>query len=189
MEWSLIKTAAAYKRCKLDNSQNPKEPRLIESEKADTTEFLNEILSILPLIDVRVFQEPQKIEVYKKSQTASVRSTTKDTIVIPAWEDGFQETFLEQNCWYAIRISGGKLGEIKYIAAYRVSPISAVTHVAEIESIEPYGDKGKYKVNFVAPAREIAPVRYEVGDSAPQNIRYTNYNRLFSAKNLTELFD
>ena len=189
LEWSLIKTAAAYKRCKLDNSQNPKEPRLIESEKADTTEFLNEILSILPLIDVRVFQEPQKIEVYKEPQAASVRSTTKDTIVIPAWEDGFQETFLEQNCWYAIRISGGKLGEIKYIAAYRVSPISAVTHVAEIEFIEPYGDKGKYKVNFVAPAREIAPVRYEVGDSAPQNIRYTNYNRLFSAKNLTELFD
>ena len=189
LEWSLIKTAAAYKRCKLDNSVTPKEPRLIESEKADTAEFLNEILSILPLIDVRVFQEPKKIEVYKEPQAASVKSTTKDTIVIPAWEDGFQEVFIGENCWYAIRISGGKLNEIKHIAAYRVAPISAVTHVAEIESIEPYGDKGKYKVNFVAPAQEIDPVQYEVGDSAPQSPIYANYNRLFSAKNLTELFE
>ena len=61
--------------------------------------------------------------------------------------------------------------------------------MAEIESIEPYGDKGKYKITFVSQGREIDPVRYEVGDSAPENIRYTNYNRLFSAKNLTELFE
>ena len=73
-----------------------------------------------------------------------MQSTTKDTIVIPAWEDGFQEVFIGENCWYAIRISGGRLNEIKYIAAYQVTPISAVTHVAEIESIEPYWDKGKY---------------------------------------------
>ena len=39
LEWSLIKTAAAYKRCKLDNSVTPKEPRLIEFEKADTQSF------------------------------------------------------------------------------------------------------------------------------------------------------
>ena len=49
LEWSLIKRAEAYKRCQCDNSQNPKEPRLIESEKADTAEFLNEILSISTL--------------------------------------------------------------------------------------------------------------------------------------------
>ena len=151
MEWSLIKRAEAYKRCKCDNSQNPKEPRLIESEKADTAEFLNEILSILPLIDVRVFQEPQKIEVYKEPQTAMVQSTTKDTIVVAARPDGFQNVFLGENCWYAIRISGGKLNEIKYIAAYRVAPNSAVTHVAEIESIEPYGDNVKGQLHLTSP--------------------------------------
>ena len=56
----------------------------------------------------------------------------------------------------------GKLADIKYIAAYQVTPISAVTHVAEIDTIEPYGDKGKYRVNFLSPAQEIDPVRYEV---------------------------
>ena len=189
LEWSLIKRAEAYKRCKCDNSQNPKEPRLIESEKADTAEFLNEILSILPLIDVRVFQEPQKIEVYKEPKTDRVQSTTKDTIVVAARPDGFQNVFLGENCWYAIRISGGRLNEIKHIAAYQVTPISAVTHVAEIDTIEPYGDKGKYRVNFLSPAQEIDPVRYEVGDSPPQSPRYVNYKRLFNAKNLTELFE
>ena len=49
LEWSLVKIASDYKRCRLDNSVTPKEPRLIESEKADTAEFLNEILSISTL--------------------------------------------------------------------------------------------------------------------------------------------
>ena len=63
-------------------------------------------------------------------------------------------------------------------------PIAVNTHVAEIESIVPYGDKGKYKVNFVSQAREIDSVCYEAGDSALQNFQYTNYNRSFPAKNL-----
>lgn len=54
------------------------------SETADTAKFLNEILSILPLIDVKIFRAPQKIEVYKQPQAAIVQSTTKDTIVISA---------------------------------------------------------------------------------------------------------
>ena len=140
----MVKIASDYKRCRLDNSVTPKEPRLIEPEKADTAEFLNEILSILSLVDVRVFQEPQKIEVYKEPKTDRVQSTTKDIIVVAARPDGFQNVFLGENSCYAIRISGGRLNEIKYIAAYQVTPISAVTHVTEIDTIEPYWDKGKY---------------------------------------------
>ena len=96
------------------------------------------------MIDVRVFQEPQKIGVSREAQPINSASTIKDTIVVAAREEGFQRVFLGENCWCAIRISGGRLNEIKYIAAYQVTPISAVTHVAEIESIEPYGDNGKY---------------------------------------------
>ena len=78
----MVKIASDYKRCRLDNSVTPKEPRLIESEKADTAEFLNEILSILPLIDIRVFQEPQKIGVLRVAQPTNSASTIKDTIVV-----------------------------------------------------------------------------------------------------------
>ena len=141
------------------------------------------------MIDVRIFQEPQKIGVSREAKPINSASTIKETIVVAAREEGFQRAFLGENGWYAIRISGGRLNEIKYIAAYQVTPISAVTHVAEIESIEPYGDKGKYRVNFLSPAQQIDHLRYEVGDSPPQSPRYTNYKRFFNAKNLTGLFE
>jgi hypothetical protein len=41
-----------------------------------------------------------------------------DTIVCPAHEDGFKETFLGENCWYAIRISRNVIPRLRYIAIY-----------------------------------------------------------------------
>ncbi|MCD8344297.1 MAG: hypothetical protein LUC19_07955, partial [Oscillospiraceae bacterium] len=37
-----------------------------------------------------------------------------DTIIVPAREDGFNEEFLKNNRWFAIRISGAMLDKIKY---------------------------------------------------------------------------
>ena len=39
-----------------------------------------------------------------------------------------------------IRISSSMLNRIKYIAAYQVAPISAITHLAEVAKIEKYKD-------------------------------------------------
>ena len=94
----MVKIASDYKRCRIDNSVTPKESRLIESEKAGTAEFLNEILSILPLIDIRVFQKPQKIGVSREAQPTNSASTIKDTIVVAAREEGFQRAFLGEDC-------------------------------------------------------------------------------------------
>lgn len=108
-----------------------------------------------------------------------------DTIVVPAQEGGFKNVFLGQHRWYAIRISGGKLNDIKYIAAYQTSPISEITHFAEVESIEPYGDGEKYKLNFVSPAKPIGPIKY--GKAKPgmmQSPRYTSFQKLITAKKM-----
>ena len=95
-----------------------------------------------------------------------------------------------ENCWYAIRIGGGKLKDIKYIAAYQTAPISAVTHFAEVESIEPYGDGEKYKLNFVAPAKEIGPIKFGTAKQGVlQSPRYTSYKKLKSAQELMDLFN
>lgn len=40
------------------------------------------------------------------------------------------------------------LSKIQYIAAYQVAPVSAITHVAEVERIEKYKDTGKYILYF-----------------------------------------
>jgi len=112
-----------------------------------------------------------------------------DTIIVPAQKEGFDRVFVGENCWYAIRISGGMLMKIKYIAAYQTQPISAVTHFAPVSRIEPYGDGGKYKLVFTEPAKEIGPIPY--GDApmgSMQGPRYTSLEKLKSANKLTDLF-
>lgn len=113
-----------------------------------------------------------------------------DTIVVPAQLEGFQETFLGENRWYAIRIHGTMRPQIKYIAAYQIRPISAITHIAPVRSIEPWGDTGKFVVNFSEPATEIKPIELVPKGrvKALQNIRYTTSERLESAKTLDEVW-
>jgi len=113
-----------------------------------------------------------------------------DTIVVPAREDGFQETFVGENQWYAIRIHASMIPQIKYIAAYRVAPVSAITHWALVKNIEPWEDTGKFVVNFVDAAREIGPIPLVPKSrvKALQSPRYTSFDRLQRAKSLDEVF-
>lgn len=125
-----------------------------------------------------------------------------DTIVVPAREDGFQAVFLGENCWYAIQVDAAMMGRIKYIAAYRVAPVSAVTHIAPVKSfevwekfealkkIEPWRRGTKYVVNFAAPARKIGPISLVRGGCVkpPQGIRYASRRKLLRAKTLDELW-
>jgi hypothetical protein len=46
--------------------------------------------------------------------------------VVPAQKEGFVQVFVGENAWYAIRISGGMIQKIKYIAAYQSQPVSAM---------------------------------------------------------------
>ena len=124
-----------------------------------------------------------------KQETALIQDDI-DTVVVPARGDGFQETFLNENRWYAIRIHGTMRPQIKYIAAYQVAPQSAITYVAPVRSIEPWGETNKFVVNFAEPARKIGPIPLLKNGSvkAPQNLRYTNYERLSHAKSLDDIW-
>ncbi len=121
---------------------------------------------------------------------APIDPTEVDTIVVPAREDGFQETFLAENRWYQIRIHSSMLPKIKFIAAYRAAPVSAITHVAPVASIEQWKDTSKYVVNFTQPATEIEPIRlvHKGRGKAPQASRYTTKERLDKATDLDEVF-
>lgn len=187
LEWALINKANEAARCKVENSVTPNEPVLSESEKASINEFLNEILTILPLVELRVFEKAKKIEAESNSTRTSTNSL--DTIVVPAQEEGFNRVFLGENCWYAIRIGGGMIKKIKYIAAYQTKPISAVTHYAEVKSIEPYGDGDKYKLDFSGPAKKMGPIPFgNFSSGSMQGSRYTTHEKLFNAKTLVDLF-
>jgi hypothetical protein len=113
-----------------------------------------------------------------------------DTVVVPAREDGFKEVFLGENRWYAVRIHGSMRPQIKYVAAYQVAPVSAITHVAPVRSIEPWKDTGKVVLNFAEPAKEIRaiPMPGKGRVRSFQNLRYTSLERIQSAQSLDDIW-
>jgi hypothetical protein len=117
-------------------------------------------------------------------------SESVDTIVVPAQEDGFRETFLGENRWYQIRINASMISHIKYLAVYQIAPVSAITYVAEVASIEPWQDGNKYVVNFTNAPQKIGPIKLVQGGKVKQlhNSRYASLDRLKNAKNLDEAF-
>ena len=192
LEYALVARAQEAKRCRLGNGNAPQEPALSEAENADTEAFLREMLQILPLVGLRVFEVPRAVVV--PGGATPIVSTTKqsdvrNTIVVPAQQEGFESVFLGQDCWYAIRIAGGMLEKIKYIAVYQTSPVSAITHYAPVSRIEPYGESGKYKLVFSEKARPVGPIAFGGAlKGSMQGPRYTTIDRLRKGKTLSELF-
>jgi len=192
LEYALVDRATDMKRCHLDNGNIPQEPVLTEAEKADTRGFLKEILQILPLVGLRALEFTKPVATPKATTVDTAltpRSHKPDTLIVPAQKEGFEEVFLGEDCWYAVRISGGMLDKIKYVAAYQTQPVSAITHYAPVHRIEPYGESGKYKLFFSEKAQKIGPISYGSAPSgAMQGTRYTTFSKLKSATQLTDLF-
>jgi hypothetical protein len=200
LEHALIDQARRAGRCTLDNGNVPTAPDLTESETADVQGFLREIFQILPLVGLRVFEIPAAVATPATSGSSApaplpvvhpaVDEEDFDTVIVPAQKDGFDEVFLGQNCWYAIRIAGGALPKIRWIAAYQTRPISAITHYAPVKSIEPYGDGTKYKLNFTEPAKPLPnPIPFaDATTGSMQGTRYTSLAALLAAKKVADLF-
>jgi len=192
LEHALVKAAKDAERCNLANGNSPQEPSMSEAEKADTRAFLKEVLQVLPLVGLRAFEKPQAI-VEQTIDTQSIIAKPKiidevNTTIVPAKKEGFEDVFLGQNAWWAIRIGGGMLPKIKYIAAYQSLPVSAITHVAEVARIEPFGEDGKYRLIFKGPAKKISSIPFGSAPSgAMQGPRYVSYDKLIAAKTVAEL--
>lgn len=185
LEHALIKRLIDAGRSKVENGNSPLEPTISEAEKAEMNVFLNEIYQTLPLVGLRAFEHPRTVAIPKAQSVANI----KNTIIVPAQEEGFKRVFLGENSWYAIRIAGGMLDRIKYIASYRAAPISGITHYAPIDRIEPYGEEGKYKLIFSEPAKELeSTISFDLKKGSMQGPRYTSYEKLSKSSKMSELF-
>ncbi len=194
LEYALVARARKTGQSILQNGNEPQEPALSEAERADTEAFLHEILQILPLVGLRAFEIPKAVALpHPSADTVHAGASGHDpeinTVIVPAQRDGFERVFLGEKCWYAIRISGGMLPKIKFVAAYRTQPESKVTHYAPVARIEPYGEQGKYKLIFAEPAKPVGPIPFaDAPQGSMQGPRYTSLEKLLKAKKLTDLF-
>ena len=210
LEYGLIRRANEAGRCNLDNGALPSEPSLSEADKADIEAFLSEMLQILPLVNLHVFEKiepvakPALIEVSVSGndlEESTDRDQDEDVVVVPArisndeYKERFERTFFGRDGaeagWHAIRISGGKLQQIKYLAIYQGQPESKITHYAPVDRIEPYGDSGKYRLVFSDPPTKIEkPIPFGNAPSGTmQGPRYTTLKKLMSADTLMALWD
>ena len=177
---------------------------IIDNSSAELENVLSQLTMNTDIIEFKAFENREGKTLYKfipfnneiqefVATSHSVKTVSVDdidTIVVPAQEEGFQSAFIESNAWWQIRISVSMLDKIKYIAAYRTAPMSAITHVAEVDRIERYKDTNKYILYFKEPAKEIPHIELDKDKKgvAPQASRYTNYARLMSATKLSEVF-
>lgn len=189
LEWELIAQAAKAKRARLLNSVTPTEPALIESEKADTRSFLNEMLRLMPVMGVHVFEKPKVVIAKAEAAPIFAMGPVKDTIIVPAQKEGFERAFLGSHAWWAVRVAAKHREHLKWIAAYQVNPIAAITHVAAIDRFEPFGDEGKFKIVFAGPPALLPkPVPFGKAPSgAMQGPRYTTREALMAAQTIKDL--
>jgi hypothetical protein len=111
-------------------------------------------------------------------------------LIVPARKEGFDRVFIGQDQWYAVRIGNDKINQLKWIAAYQVSPVCAITHIARIKEIIPYEDSGKYLINFDGPAEKIKPIPLgENSSKAPQGPVYVDKESLVSSRNIDEVLE
>lgn len=68
LESKLVTIAQSLKRCRLDNSNSPKLKSLSEMDSAEVEGFLDEMLVLLPILGINVFEKPttQSKEASKK---------------------------------------------------------------------------------------------------------------------------
>lgn len=122
-----------------------------------------------------------------------------DTVIVPARHEGFQDTFIERDCWFPLNIHEKWISQMKFIAAYRQSPVSAVTHFAPIDRFTPtepselterQKQSGRiyYTVLFARKAIPIGPIpRGNPPRGYLQDRVYTTSAKLFSAKTLEDI--
>lgn len=164
-----------------------------KAENGQITEFLQQIF---PNLKVNLINtKPHKIiaNEVKSKQPDSVKNSGKqfefDTIVVPAQEEGFLTQFITNKCWFAIRIGSAMIPKIKYIAAYQVAPISAITHIAEVSKIERYENTDKYILYFKNEPEKVKEVKLgKYLGKVPQAPRYSSRDQILNAKSLDDLF-
>ncbi|MCA7965552.1 MULTISPECIES: GIY-YIG nuclease family protein [Burkholderia] len=189
LESELVALAKKHDRAILLNKNSPTAPTMAPAARATAQAFLADMLLILPMLGINAFTAAKRSDTLDQVQAVATGSERFDTIVVPAREEGFHRRFLGENCWFAVRINAKHISKLKYVVAYQVAPVAAITHIAEIESIVPYNDTGKYIIRFKECAQKIGPIARPVDSEINmQSPRYALRENVLAAKNLDQVW-
>lgn len=128
LESALVALAKKHDRAILLNKNNPTAPTMAPAAKATAQAFLADMLLILPMLGINAFTPPKQDDPSDQVQPVGSESDKFDTIVVPAREEGFKQRFLNEHCWFAVRINAKHISKLKFIAAYQVAPVAAIIH-------------------------------------------------------------
>lgn len=141
--------------------------------------------------DISYYYEPmrEEIEDIETEKIKTGEAVEFNTVVCAALEDGFKHAYVENNAWWAIRLSQEAREKLKYLAIYEKTPVAHISHYAEIDRIEPYKDTGKY-ILFLKNKKTVKPIKLGTGKKgeAPQSPRYTTLDKLLNVKSIIELW-
>ena len=193
LEYALVNRAAQTKQCHLDNGNVPQEPVLTEAEKADTQGFLKEILQISPWSDCAPSSSQSQLPSRRRRARIPCGPVQHHPSPTPS---SSRHKMKASSVCSSGRTAGTRSGSLEGCSTRSsTSPpisharVSAITHYAPVDRIEPYGDSGKYKVVFSEPpSRSTRSRSANAPSGAMQGPRYTSFERLKSAKKLTDLF-
>lgn len=114
-----------------------------------------------------------------------------DTVVFPAYEDGFRETFLDESRWYYVRIRKDRIPNLKYVSVYVGAPVSKITHYAKIaqDGFEYDEEERKYIIHFDGQAIELEnPIPLgDISAASTRAPRYTTLQKLLTAEEYSDL--
>ena len=193
IESNLVQKVKEVSRHKVVNGNQPSDPKLNLQDKVLAATFLSRLEEMLPIMGLPLFDPNDDAITPDQSVSTPNPHNEANTILVPTgkFDDGFEQVFLNEHSWYYLRISSGKLDRFKYIAAYQPAPVSAVTHIAEIETFtEIQNEKGqpRLKAVFKGPAQEISPIPFgSAKGGSLQGPRYVNRDDLLLCKDLGEL--
>jgi hypothetical protein len=183
--------------CDLENGNAPALPSIPREDRSGLELFGRHVATLMPILGVDIFSSPPAEASENEEERDAVSPSTGpverffDTIVCPAWEEGFNRAFLGQRAWWAVRVAQQNLGKLKYIAMYQVAPVSAITHYGEIDRIEPFEEEiGKFKIFLRGdPVKLKAAIPLgKKRNLKPPASRYTTIEALRKAKTLDDLF-
>ena len=194
IEANLVQKVKELSAHSVMNGNQPSDPNLNLQDKTLAETFLERLEEMLPIIGLPLFEQSDDSDFsgLAEKETTSYANGA-DTLIVPTGKsgEGFEDVFLNENSWYYLRISENKLKQFKFIAAYRPAPVSAVTHIAEIDKfVEVLNEKGqpRHKAVFKTNAIEIEHIPFGTAKGGSmQGPRYVKKEDLLNCNDLGNL--